>query len=211
MPKTISNGFLVVFEGIDGVGKSTQLGLAKKELVKAGWPAKTSRNLGGTEIGEKLREVIKSPSPRPPETNMYISAAIQEALIGAVAEDRHHGKLILMDRGPLSLAAYEIFGSGVDGALAWPHVDRGMTALKPDLVIIYEVNIRKALGRAKQHSTKPDYFESKPLEYFDKVAKGYKAASERYANIVFIDAGGSTDTVHKQTMIEIMGALTKHA
>src|SRR5438270_2506303 len=108
MLKSVSGGSIIIFDGIDGVGKSTQLKLAEEVLTQNGWSTKTARNLGGTPIGEELRKVIKSDIPRPPETNLYISAAIQEALIQSMAEDRQQGKLILMDRGPLSLAAYEI-------------------------------------------------------------------------------------------------------
>ncbi len=59
--KRIEGGLVIIFEGIDGVGKTTQLELARKELEKAGWPVVTTRNMGGTPIGEALREVMMSP------------------------------------------------------------------------------------------------------------------------------------------------------
>ncbi|HSX45820.1 MAG TPA: dTMP kinase [Candidatus Saccharimonadia bacterium] len=209
MAKTIPNGFLLVFDGIDGVGKSTQLELAAQTLRQAGWDVVTARNLGGTPIGEELRKVIKAPIARPPETDLYISAAIQAALVEEVTKLRAEGKLILMDRGPLSLAAYEIFGSGGSAERSWPHVDYGMESLKPELTIIYTADTETALKRAKQHSTGPDYFESKPPEYFDKVADGYRQAASRYDGVVFLDANGDIGAIHGKTMALIEQVLPK--
>jgi dTMP kinase len=148
--KSIQGGLLIVFEGIDGVGKTTQIELTRQALAEQGWAVEIRRNLGGTPIGEALREVIKSPLERPGLTNLYISAAIQEALIEAVQKDRAAGKLILMDRGPISLAAYAVYGDGLDPEYGWPYVERGMQLLKPELTIIYQADVDLALKQAGQ-------------------------------------------------------------
>lgn len=109
-PRPLTDGLLVIFEGIDGSGKTTQAKLAQDALQTAGWSSLyPSRNLGGTPIGEALRKVIKSPLERPNTTNLYISVAIQEALIKVIQSERTKGSFILMDRGPISLAAYRIW------------------------------------------------------------------------------------------------------
>jgi len=205
--KSLRGGRLIVFEGIDGSGKTTQLELARKGLVEQGWPLSTSRNLGGTPIGEKLRGVIKSPLPRPEMANLYISAAIQEALIEAISTERNQGKLVLMDRGPISLAAYEIYGGGLDDETTWRHVDDGMARLKPDLVLIYRSDVPTALDRIK-HAGQADYFESKSADYFERVAEGYQAAAERYPEVSrVIDADRSIDEIHRDTMALIRQVL----
>lgn len=209
MLKQLTNGLLVIFEGIDGVGKTTQLKLAQQWLENQKWPVVERRNLGGTPIGEALRQVIKSSTPRPPSTNLYISAAIQAALIEQIQTDRQNGQLILMDRGPFSLAAYEAFGSQLDEQLVWPHVDQGMVRLQPELVIIYSADVQSALERARQSSKEPDYFESKPLDYFERVAKGYAACAERYPAVQVIDANQSIEAIQRQTQALIEQALAK--
>ncbi|HEX5744511.1 MAG TPA: dTMP kinase [Candidatus Saccharimonadales bacterium] len=196
--KGLKGGLVIIFEGIDGVGKTTQLELARKELEKAGWPVMTTRNMGGTPIGEALREVIMSPELRRPAlTDFYVSLAIQEPLLDVINEARKEGKVVLMDRGPLSLAAYQIYGAGIDDTLGWEHVRRGMDRIKPDAVILYDTEPGTALSRL--HKAKADYFESKPLEYFDDVAKGFREAGQRYGAAT-IDASQSVDKVHGQTM-----------
>lgn len=190
---------MIVFDGIDGTGKTTQLERAQMELVAEGWPVYVSRNLGGTPIGEELRRVMLSPLPRPEAVNLYISVAIQEALVETIEKERRAGKVILMDRGPLSLAAYEIYGSRLDPDLAWPHVDRGLAKLRPKLTIIYDADVKTALGRAGSKPGKADYFESQPGDYFERVAAGYREAAKRY-DCVVIDANQPIDMVHQQTM-----------
>ncbi|HVI60830.1 MAG TPA: dTMP kinase, partial [Candidatus Saccharimonadales bacterium] len=198
-PKTIDGGFVVVFEGIDGVGKTTQLGLVREELEKDRWAVHPTRNLGGTPIGEALREVTLSSTPRSVMTDFYISVAIQTAMAEAVAADRKEGKITLIDRGPLSFAAYHMYGSGVDQKVGWRYVDQGMKQFKPDLVILYNADLKVALGRAKRRAGKADYFASKPESYFQRVLAGFKAAKERYP-VCEIDAAQDIDSVHAETM-----------
>jgi dTMP kinase len=200
MTKRIDGGLLIVFEGIDGVGKTTQIELTRQKLTEQGWPVEVKRNLGGTPIGEALRQVIKSPLERPGLTNLYISAAIQEALAEAIRQDRAEGKLILMDRGPLSLATYAVYGDGLAENFGWPYVERGMQQLKPDLTIIYKADIDMALEHASQKPGEADYFESKPRDYFERVARGYEAAAQRYPDSVVIDANRSIELVEADTM-----------
>lgn len=202
VPRPIENGLLVVFEGIDGVGKTTQLLLAKDLLLRQNWPVYITRNLGGSPIGEELRKVMLEPIERPATTNLYLSVAIQEALTETIKQERGEGKLILMDRGPLSLAAYEIYGGGLDEALGWQHVDAGMRQIQPDLTIIYTADVKTALERAQRKSRQPDYFEAKTPGFFERVAQGYGACAARYSSskIITIDAGQPVEIVHAQTM-----------
>jgi dTMP kinase len=207
-PRPINDGFLVVFEGIDGAGKTTQLESVRATLEAEGWPVHATRNLGGTPIGEELRKVIKSPLERPPETNLYISVAIQVALADAIGAERRQGKLILMDRGPLSLAAYEVYGDKLDEALGWQHVEAGLARLRPELTIIYSTDVDTALRRKGEKSGQADYFESKPRDFFERVAEGYQAAARRYpSNTVTIDANQPAETVQAQTMQAVRQAL----
>lgn len=208
--KTLKDGLVVVFEGIDGSGKTTQLELAQKALLAQDWPVYATRNLGGTPIGEELRKVILLPIKRPSSTNLYISVAVQEALAEAIGQERAKNNLVLLDRGPLSLAAYEIYGGGLDESLGWQHVKTGMAKLNPELTILYDADIRTAIGRARQKNAKTDYFESQADSYFERVAKGYQTAAKRYPDsVVVIDANQSIEAVHQQTMDAIQRALAK--
>jgi dTMP kinase len=204
--QTVAGGALIMFEGIDGVGKTTQVDMAKQALQDKGWLVTTSRSPGGTPIGEALRSVLLEPLPRPAMTDLYIAAAIQESLIELMEAQRASGPVMLHDRGPLSTAAYQIYGGGIDPSVGWSHVDHGMKNLKPDLIIMYECDPRIALSRVRQHSSKHDYFENQPLSYFERVAEGYKQALKRYP-AVLIDASQPIEQVHESTMQHIIALL----
>jgi dTMP kinase len=198
----LPNGLVVMFEGIDGVGKTTQIKLVQQTLEDKGWPVMVTRNMGGTPIGEALREVIMSPLERPPLTDFYTSLAIQEPLFGVIDTARAAGKVILMDRGPLSLAAYQIYGAGIDESIGWQHVDSGMSRIKPEITILYDMDPEPARERNQKHPEKTSYFESKPLGYFQKVAEGFRAASKRYP-LTTINAAQPIEAVQEETLAAV--------
>jgi dTMP kinase len=192
-------GVLVLFEGMDGVGKTTQVKRAEQVLNERGLSVMTSRTPGGTPIGEALREVMRQPLPRPGLSDLYMAAAAQEALIRALDELRRTYDVILLDRGPLSIAAYQIYGSRVDNERGWYFVDEGMTKLKPDKVIVYACNPEKALRRARVASGREEYFEQMPQDYFNRVDEGYHVVAKRFKAAI-IQAEKDIDSVHRETM-----------
>lgn len=197
----ITGGLVIIFEGVDGVGKTTQLDLVRDQLTDQGYEVHATRNLGGTPIGEALRKVAFSPIDRSPETDLYISAAIQAELAKSIETERSRGKIVLVDRGPLSFASYHVYGNGAETELGWQFADEGMSKFDPDLVILYEMGLDDALKRAKRRKGQTDYYASKPKKYFQRVEAGYRAAARRYSGLVAkLDASGSIDAVHSQTM-----------
>lgn len=203
-PQSVPGGLVVLFEGLDGSGKTTQLTMARQKLEIAGWPIMATRNLGGTPIGEALREVMLSATERPPMTDLYTSLAIQEALLEEIDNARNVGKIVLVDRGPLSLAAYQIYGRGI-GEAGWHYVEGGMARFSPEATILYEIDAAAALARAR-HVGSSDYFESKPPKYFDEVARGYSAAKSKF-NVKSVDASLTVEQIHLETMTIIEHAI----
>lgn len=203
--KTVGGGVLIVFDGIDGSGKTSQLELVKQSLESAGWLVKTTRNLGGTPIGERLRDIIKSDLERTGMANLHISLAIQEALLPEIDKMRSNGAVILMDRGPLSLAAYEMYGAELDETLVWPYVEDAMAKFHPELTLLYEIEVDTALGRARQKDTKGDYFESKRNEYHQNVAHGYAESAKMLGQyrIVMIDANRTIAEIQSETQAQV--------
>jgi dTMP kinase len=202
--RPLPNGLVIIFEGIDGVGKTTQLQIARQALEKAGWPVFATRNMGGSPIGEALRKVLMSPLERPPLTDFYASLAIQQPLLDMIDEARKAGKIILMDRGPLSLAAYQIYGRDIEENMGWRYVTGSMDRIKPEAVILYEMDPETALLRNRKHPEKASYFESKPPDYFTKVARGFQTAAGRYPDTTTtINAAEPVETVQERTMAVI--------
>jgi dTMP kinase len=197
--RRIKGGLVIIFDGIDGAGKSTQLSLAKEALANDGWQVYPTRNLGGSPIGEELRNALLKPVPRPGLTDFYVGVAIQEALIQVLNDQRELGSIILMDRGPMSLAVYQAYGSGIDKELAFKFADEGMDLIKPELCVVYDADVDIALERAKKRPGAEDYFQSKPDSFFINVKNGYIDCAARYKSAT-VPADGSAENVHQKTM-----------
>jgi dTMP kinase len=196
-------GLLLAFDGPDGVGKTTQFKLVADSLRAKGHDVYTTHMLGGTPIGEALRETMFSDLPRPALTNLHISLATYYALAADLAARREAGTIILVDRSPLSLIAYQVYGDGVDETLGYAACDESLKALKPDMLIAYSAPLDTLKSRREDRNKDTDYFEQQQLDYHERTVEGYTAAASRYGAIT-IDATGSIESIHEQTMQLIM-------
>ncbi len=206
--KQVPGGLVVFFEGIDGVGKTTQLELAAENLRAEGWSVETTRGHGGTPFGEALRKVSLESIDRAPDTNLYLSMAIHNELGHQVRHWRDNGAITLIDRGPLSMAAYQIFGDGCDPEAGWREVGIDIERFDSELLILYTAAIDVARTRSKERGGKADYFEKKPRSYFERIEEGYQESGERFGALA-IGAEGSIEQVHTETMNAIRAALDK--
>lgn len=191
---------IIYFDGGDGCGKTTQLNLAQQSLVRDGYKVYTTRALGGTPIGESLRDVILRPVARPPETDMHIALASQYAL-HVELQKLQDMDVVLIDRSPLSIIAFQSFADKMDIALAKTQVDLIMSRMLPDLTIIFDADASRLSDRriSRNQHKGTDYFESKSITYHQRVAEGYRAAAQDY-NGYLIDATQPIDAIHQQTM-----------
>ena len=197
------DGKIIMFDGPDGIGKTTQLHLVHEALKKKGYEVYVTKTHGGTPIGEALRKVSLSTLERNPLTDMYISLAMHSALADDVEKIRERGTIVLVDRSPLSNVAYQAYGSGLDKDFIIGVIEIDMEQFKPDGIVVYDapsdVTLRRMADRNKLTKAKSEYFESKSPEYFERVTKGYRAAAAHF-HAEIIDATGSIQQVHKRTM-----------
>lgn len=201
---------LIMFDGPDGVGKTTQIALAEQVLKNQGLSVLSTRINGGSEIGEALRKVYLSNVERPAATDYYLGRAIYAAFITEIDRIRTNYDVILVDRSPLSNVAYQSYGSGYPLEDALNGCTETLKALQPDLLVCYMAPLTTLRERlAHTSEAKSDYFESKGDEYFERVLEGYRATTERFGAKV-IDATGDEATVHAETM-KLLGGLTKTA
>lgn len=195
----MANTKTIYFDGGDGSGKTTQIELAKKALEDSGSTVLVTRALGGSSIGEKLRNVILSDLSRPPETDMHIALASQYALIKEITGNNFD--YVLIDRSPLSIIAYQAYADKMDKKLAISQVNLLLDNTNPDLIMVFDANANDLNSRRihRNNHNGTDYFESKDITYHQKVAEGYRFAGNLY-NAELIDATKSIDTIHRETM-----------
>lgn len=202
-----NHGRVIMLDGPDGVGKSTQVSLLHNALTSRGYTVHLTRSHGGTSIGEALREVSLSSKDRPALTDFYVSLAIHAALAEELDAQRKAGVISLVDRSPLSIWAYQVYGSGLDKKTAEPLLREDIDLLNPDLIIVYKASLDVLQSRRPElHSGKSDYFENQPEDYFRRTAEGYADAAQRFG-ATLIEASGTEEQVHQATLSAVNNIL----
>ncbi len=196
--------YFITFEGIDQSGKSTQLKLLDQAMEAAGVPVLSVREPGGTEIGEKIRELLLGVEHDRmdawTEALLYAAARVQlvkEVIKPALME----GKIVLSDRFIDSSLVYQGMARdlGVDRIL---DLNLGATGgLMPDLTFVFHLDLTLSRERLAGRGTAEDRIEGEPLAFHQKVEEGYRRLQEMYpGRIVGIDGGGSVDEIHQQVV-----------
>ena len=145
------------FEGVEGSGKSTQLALAAERLRAAGAAVSTTREPGGTPIGERIRAVLMDAAHaklEPMAEWLLIEAArrqhVEEILRPALAD----GAFVLCDRFSDSTEAYQVAGRGLDAVLVRELDRRVRDGIAPDLTLLYDLDPREGLARARRRDAR---------------------------------------------------------
>jgi dTMP kinase len=195
-------GLFVTFEGIDRSGKTTQAGMLVDAL---GDEALGVREPGGTEAGEKVREILKDPSVSlSPEAEALLFAAARSELVAdVILPALEEGKVVVSDRYLDSSLAYQGGARGL-GIADVEQVNHFATrGLKPDLTFLLELSPEEASARAGES----DRFEEEGTSLQEAVGAAYEALiradPDRWRRI---DARRSPDEVHKLVMASVQAA-----
>lgn len=190
-----------MIDGPDGVGKTTQIRRVANELRHRGYRVYQARMNGGTEIGEALREVILTNYDRPVATDFFILQAITAALIDELPKHKSEHDVVLIDRSPVSLLAYQVYAGGFPPNIAYPAVESALQSIDPDIVICLTASA-ETLIKHKMQRDNTDHFERQSLDFHQKVIDGY-AAAEEHVQVTIVDAEGSEDEVFARILQNI--------
>ncbi len=186
---------IIVIDGPDGVGKTTQVHLLAASLAEQGVRVHVSRASGGTPIGEELRKASLSLHPRRPETDVYISLAMHTELGHDLRARRSSGETIIVDRSPLAILGYNLHGAQLQGSqLAYDACTTLLKLWDAD-IFIYMDAPQNILDERRQMRGNTDYFENQDSEFHHRVRIGYE---EGVALL-------KRDTGYARTVIEVDG------
>lgn len=200
----------ITLEGPEGSGKSTQIKHLAKRLEEMGYSVITTREPGGTPIGDQIRQVLvrmenKELHPRT-EILLFLAARAQlvEQVIKPALQD---GKIILCDRYGDSTLAYQGYGHGLDlEQLRWM-LDFATDHLKPDLTILLDLDVKTGLMRKKAEDewNRLDAYEAL---FHERVREGYlQLAREEPERWRIVDASQAIDAVQEDLFRIILDAL----
>ncbi|MFZ2509278.1 MAG: dTMP kinase [Steroidobacteraceae bacterium] len=200
-------GRFITFEGIEGVGKSTQLAHAAAYLRDRGVDPVLTREPGGTPLAERLRSLVLEPreeSVTPTVELLVIFAARASHVAGGIRPTLQRGRWVLCDRFTDATEAYQGGGRGLSRAWIRQLARIAHPRLTPDLTFLFDAPPEIALGRVQLRGQRLDRIEAEDLEFFARVRAGYRAIAAREPGRVrLIDATGSERQVAAQVAREL--------
>ena len=179
-------GLFIVFEGVEGSGKSTHIRLLSERLLAAGVPHRVTREPGGTAAAERIRGVVLDPALEigPVAELLLILAARAEFVRDIVDPSLARGEIVLADRYELSTFAYQGIARGLGLELVRRLNAVATGGLKPDAIVLLEVDSAVGLGRKE---TEADRMESEDLAFHEAVEAAYRQLAESEPNVIRID------------------------
>jgi len=185
------------FDGVDGVGKSTQMDLFCQWLRQCGHDVVTCRDPGSTPLGEKIRAILLQSGPetsigRLSEMLLYMAARAQlvEEIIAPALSD---GRMVVSDRYLLANVVYQAHAGGLDVDATWQVGEVAIAGVEPDLVFLLDMSPDDALQRLNRAK---DRMEQQTDDFRARLRAGFLAeAARRPEQIAVIDAGRTIEAV----------------
>lgn len=198
-----TKGIFITFEGPDGSGKSTQIKLLTKYFEKHKLKYILTREAGGTNIGESLRNILADKS-----LHNKMSAKT-EALLLQAARAQHvyelinpalkRGLIVLCDRYIDSSSAYQAIGRGLGNKVINMLNKFSTSGLVPNLTILLDLPAKTGLQRVNSRKTLNDRWELEKAQFHEKVRKAYLAlAKKNPKRIKVISANAEIEKIHKK-------------
>ena len=200
---------LIVLEGAEGVGKTTQLGLLTERLREDGVDVLALREPGGTPLGDAIRGILLDPGQEIlPEAEALLFLASRAQIVRTEIDPAlARGVVVLMDRFFLSTYAYQIVGRGLDEASIRSANAIATGGLTPDLTLVLELPGTEGLARASDRGGH-DRIEGSGAEFHAAVERAFSTFADddwqrshpECGSIVTVDASGAPGEVHQRVI-----------
>jgi len=187
---------LFTFEGIDGCGKSTQIKLLAEYLITTGKKVLTLREPGGTELAEKIRNLLLNKSNHvSPLTELLLFEASRSDLVENVIKPAlSNNDYVLIDRFYDSTLAYQGYGRGIQIEKIKFCQEIATNDIKPDLTFFLDIPLEISVARCKDKNL--DRMELAGNIFFDKVSQGFREIAKKEPDrIISIDGTLSEDAI----------------
>lgn len=188
----------IVFEGVEGSGKTTQLERVAAALRARGIEPVVTREPGGTPVGEAVREILLDARRRlEPEMELLLILTARAALVRQVIRPALEAdRVVLSDRYDLSTFAYQGGGRGLPVEEIRRLNERATGRLRADLYIVLDVGAGEGLQR--KAGRPPDRIEGGGAEFHDRVARAYRELADTEPDVVRVEAIRGPDAVYQE-------------
>ncbi len=205
-------GKFLTIEGVEGVGKTTNIQFIKDWLSLNKIPYLTSREPGGTPIAEEIRQVLLTPRDEIvcDKTELLLMfAARAQHIEQVIVPELDKGNWVLCDRFTDATYAYQGAGRSMDSQIISDLESMIQGKLRPDLTLILDIPPREGLKRANKRGAL-DRFEQEKIEFFERVRKSYQIIAKRDPErCVVIDASQTLENVQASIKTALEGFLRR--
>ncbi|MFQ5427548.1 MAG: dTMP kinase [Thermodesulfobacteriota bacterium] len=201
----------ITFEGIEGCGKSTQMGLLKEYLLQKGQSVLTLREPGGTLLGESVRSMLLTVGEEEisPEAELFLYEACRAQLVvNVIRPALKKGEVVLCDRFTHSTLAYQGYGRGLDLRAIRSMNETASCGLTPDITILLDIEVESGLSRAwsrisAEEGVKEDRFEREDMKFHEKVRKGFLEIAAQEEQVRIVNGRGKIHSIHEDICVII--------
>ncbi|MBI4773180.1 MAG: dTMP kinase [Deltaproteobacteria bacterium] len=209
----------ITFEGLDGVGKTTQVRMLQQALIGLQHNVLVTREPGGTRIGARIRSLLldERNSDLTPTAELFLYLADRsQHLAEVILPALKSGKWVLCDRFVDATIAYQGYARGGDIGWISELNARATGSLSPDLTFLLDCPVEVALGRIRHRNNAASgrlsekRFDMERIEFHRKVREGYLAlagSSNGKARYRVVDASRSAEAIHRVLLLEVLDRL----
>ena len=196
----------ITLEGVDGAGKSSHIEFIADAIRTKGMHVIVTREPGGTDLAERLREVILGERMPPVLETLLVFAARTDHVARVIRPALESGTVVICDRFTDATVAYQGAGNGVSRQLIGQLAEAAHPGLKPDRTLIFDVPYEVSSARLAKTGKTLDRFEREDRAFFDRVRNAYLGiAKEEPKRVRVIDASGDVAAVRDQVKSALQG------
>lgn len=206
------NGHFVTLEGGEGAGKTSVLQLLEGRLTELGYDVLTTREPGGIEIAEEIREVILHPSHTTMDARteaLLYAAARRQHLVEKVFPALREGKVVLCDRFIDSSLAYQGYARGLGIEEVFTINQFAIHDCMPTLTLFFDIKPERGLERIEKNDNREkNRLDLETIQFHEKVYEGYQILMKRFPDrIKLINADQEIDQVKEEALNQIISYL----
>jgi dTMP kinase len=194
--------FFIVFEGIEGTGKSYQINKLTINLKKYGLDTHKTREPGGSKTAEKIRNLIFSKDSNSFDklTDYYlINAARNEHVKKTLLLAKKQKKIVISDRFTDSTYAYQVIANKIDNKINMMNQNYILKNLKPNLTIVLKSNFKTIYSRINKRS-KNNKFDKLKTNFYKKAQNAFLSLARKNKNYIVFDSSENTPDLEKKIL-----------
>lgn len=202
-------GKFITIEGTDGSGKTTIIKYIEQYLIEKGYNVVITREPGGTEVSEKIRDILLNFNVDAKTEALLFAASRREHILNKILPELEKGSIVLCDRFLDSSIAYQGYGRNLKIDDIIDINNYILENLMPDVTLYFDVDINLGISRTKKRDDN-NRLDSEKIDFYTRIKEGYdNIAKNNSDRVITINANKNLEDVKRQSIEIIEGLIEK--